>query len=153
MATEEEKLVERLRAGDKFAKAEDCRHDRCNCAIMDEAADAISRLVGERDARQEDSDTYKAAMKLYFEQSISEHNAKVEAMARATAAEARVAQLETALNGLVNRLDEAHADPRYKAVWTIAQLHGAPYSGPTYTAELAAARTALSQSPDRESGT
>lgn len=56
---------------------------------------------------------------------------------------ARIHKLEAALNGLVERLDEIHADPAYKSVWTIHQLHAGPYQGPTYVEALARARAAL----------
>lgn len=37
-------LVKRLRKGDRFG---DCKHDRCMCPEMDEAADEITRLTAE----------------------------------------------------------------------------------------------------------
>ena len=37
---------------------------------------------------------------------------------------------------LCERLREIHDDPRYRAVWEIAQLHRGPYDGPQYEAEL-----------------
>lgn len=52
-------------------------------------------------------------------------------------------ELRGALQGLVDRLDEIHADPAYKTVWTIHQIHVGPYRGPTYVEELARARAAL----------
>jgi hypothetical protein len=53
--------------------------------------------------------------------------------------------LREALEGLVNRLDEIHADPAYKSVWTVHQIHVGPYRGPTYVDALARAREALKQ--------
>ena len=47
---------------------------------------------------------------------------------------------------LVNKLLLIHDDSRYQAVWSIAQVHHCPYSGPTYTQELAALRAALAHS-------
>ena len=54
-----------------------------------------------------------------------------------------VALLHEALAGLVDRLDEIHADPAYKSVWTIHQIHVGPYCGPTYVEALKRARAAL----------
>lgn len=56
---------------------------------------------------------------------------------------AEYTKVRDALAGLVGRLDEIHADPAYRSVWTMSQIHGGPYNGPTYTAELASAREAL----------
>ncbi len=62
------------------------------------------------------------------------------------ASQAEVERLREALAGLVEKLDVVHGDSRYESVWAIAQLHGGvPYSGPTYTAELATARAAITR--------
>ncbi len=55
--------------------------------------------------------------------------------------------LKTAFLALVDRLDEIHQDPAYMAVWTVHQMHVGPYRGPTYVAELVAARAALKDAP------
>jgi hypothetical protein len=55
----------------------------------------------------------------------------------------KAALLSTALSALVNKLDQIHEDPAYKSVWIIHQMHVGPYRGPTYVAELDAARAAL----------
>ena len=52
-------------------------------------------------------------------------------------------EMRAALEGLVNRLDEIHADPAYKSVWTSYYVHGGRYRGPTYVDALARARAAL----------
>jgi hypothetical protein len=54
-------------------------------------------------------------------------------------------EVRKALKDLIDRLDEIHADPVYKSVWTIHQLHVGPYRGPTYIEELARARAALEE--------
>lgn len=46
---------------------------------------------------------------------------------------------------LVRRIYEVHNDPRYAAVWSLAQLHGGPYSGPQFGKELAAAAAVVTQ--------
>ena len=56
---------------------------------------------------------------------------------------ARMRELSEALRGLVDRLDEIHADPVYKSVWTVNQT--GPYTGPTYVEALARARAALEE--------
>jgi len=56
---------------------------------------------------------------------------------------AEIEQLKAALQALVDKLDEIHADPRYKSVWTSYMIHGGQYHGPTYVDELARARAAL----------
>jgi hypothetical protein len=52
-------------------------------------------------------------------------------------------ELRAALQGLVDRLDQIHADPAYKSVWTSYHVHGGRYDGPTYVEALARARAAL----------
>lgn len=52
-----------------------------------------------------------------------------------TAREAEVARLREAAQALVDQLDLIHADERYKAVWTLHQLHHGPYTGPQYSVE------------------
>ena len=51
-------LVKRLRLGDRMdGQKVDCKHDRCNCPIMDEAADAIEALqarVAEAERRRDE---------------------------------------------------------------------------------------------------
>lgn len=59
LTPDQAKLVERLREGDKFSKAEDCRRDRCNCAIMDEAASALIRIAEERAQTERNRDMWK----------------------------------------------------------------------------------------------
>lgn len=55
------------------------------------------------------------------------------------------AAIRNALEELTIKIEECHNSPEYKAVWEIAQLRsGRPYSGPTYEAELASAKAALS---------
>ena len=54
-----------------------------------------------------------------------------------------VDEVRAALQGLVDRLDEIHADPAYKSVWTSYYVHGGRYDGPTYVEALARARAAL----------
>ena len=84
-------LVERLRAGDKLAKPEDCRRDRCNCDIMDEAATAIqSQADALAEVRREMSDWRNgdlAGVKAHLDA----------AMTRATTAEASLATMREAL--------------------------------------------------------
>ena len=44
---------------------------------------------------------------------------------------------------LVAKLDAVHADPKYRAVWTNAEIHGMRYSGPRYDDELESLREVL----------
>lgn len=60
----------------------------------------------------------------------------------------RNTKLETTFWAFVNKLDLIHEDPAYKSVWTLHQVHGGEYRGPTYTAELAAARAVLMEGGD-----
>jgi hypothetical protein len=55
----------------------------------------------------------------------------------------RMRELNEALEGLVNRLDEIAADPEFKSVWTLHHVHGGDYRGPTWVDALAKARAAL----------
>ncbi len=54
---------------------------------------------------------------------------------------------QTALRNLVAALDAIEAHPDWHNVWTIANAHGARYTGPTYKAELEAARAVLKDTP------
>ena len=56
---------------------------------------------------------------------------------------AEVARLRAALDGLVEKLNEVHADRQYQAVWQCSRLRYGQYTGPTYTEELAKAKAAL----------
>ena len=51
--------------------------------------------------------------------------------------------LRAVLEGLVDRLEEIHADPAYQTVWTVNQIHAGPYRGPTYAEALARAKAEL----------
>jgi hypothetical protein len=57
--------------------------------------------------------------------------------------------LEQAARRLVERLDFIHEHSAYKAVWTLAHVHGG-YDGPNYAEELAALRAALRSAPPRD---
>lgn len=54
-----------------------------------------------------------------------------------------IVALLTALRALVEKLDIVAADSRYEAVWVSYMVHGGRYSGPTYSAELEAAKLLL----------
>ena len=71
-------------------------------------ADRIEALERERDARQEDSDSYKASMKTYFGQSLSENNAKVEAQRALAASQAEASRLREALTYAAMGLGRIH---------------------------------------------
>ena len=58
---------------------------------------------------------------------------------------ASLAAAREALEGLVRRLEEVHADAAYQAVWQIAQLHVGPYRGLTYVDALARAAAVLGE--------
>jgi hypothetical protein len=69
---------------------------------------------------------------------------------RLAASEARAAKLEgavTAARALVERMDTVHHDPYYIGVWTLHQVHGGTYRGPTYNEAYAALRAALAAVP------
>lgn len=55
--------------------------------------------------------------------------------------------LREAAQAFVDKIDAIHADPAFQSVWTVNQIHVGSYTGPTYTAELAALRSALISSP------
>jgi hypothetical protein len=46
-----------------------------------------------------------------------------------------------AVHKLVDKMEACHADPKYKSVWTINQIHTGPYTGPNYATELAAVKS------------
>lgn len=76
-----------------------------------------------------------------FTATIEQH--EINAAFIAAANPQRIIELCEALEGLIQKLDAVHADPKYMTVWQIAQLHQGPYDGPKYTDELARARRAL----------
>lgn len=47
---------------------------------------------------------------------------------------------------LCRQLRAVHADPQYRNVWEMAQLHRGQYAGLTYTAELAALESSVQSS-------
>jgi len=50
-----------------------------------------------------------------------------------------------ALQRLVEQLEWVHQQPQYRSVWEMYMIHGGDYrNGPSYEAELRAARKALS---------
>lgn len=78
--------------------------------LASDAADRIEALERERDARQEDSDSYKASMKTYFEQSLSEHNAKVEAQRALAASQAEASRMREALRPFAEYMGDMDRD-------------------------------------------
>jgi hypothetical protein len=59
-------------------------------------------------------------------------------------------EIEKALRALVDRLDEIVADPAFKSVWVINQIHAGPYRGPNWVDALDRARAALASIERRE---
>lgn len=115
--------------------------------LMREAADAISCLVVERDEANANVAKLLTAAREDFELMKDTAHTVQSLTARATAAEARVAQLE-------GEVTDAEIDD---AVRCIALGFAAAVADKTNIGaalrRFVAARTALSQSPDRESGT
>jgi len=58
--------------------------------------------------------------------------------------------LEDAVRKFSKKLDEIHADEQYKAVWTLAMVHGLTYQGPTYKDEYASLKRIMESKPDSE---
>jgi hypothetical protein len=52
-------------------------------------------------------------------------------------------RLRQALQALVDCLDKIAADPEFNGVWTLYQVHGGHYRGPTWVDALKHAREAL----------
>jgi hypothetical protein len=86
--------------------------------------------------------TYKPFAATVLSRRLVQH-ADIEAEEHAAIDEARNKLLVDSLRNLVEKLDAVHADPAYKQVWEISQLHFGPYGGLTYTDELATARTVI----------
>ena len=53
--------------------------------------------------------------------------------------------LRDAAQALVVRLEEIAADKQYESVWVLYHVHGGRYTGPNYTAELAALKEVLEE--------
>jgi hypothetical protein len=51
--------------------------------------------------------------------------------------------IKQALVNLVTKIDEVFAHDSYRGVWVMAHVHGYTYNGPTFEAELNAAKAAL----------
>lgn len=68
--------------------------------------------------------------------------APIVATPTASAPQVTEAMVEAA-TALVAKLDAVHADPKYGAVWAIAQAHYGQYDGPKYEDELNTLRAAL----------
>ena len=106
---------------------------------MQALADRITTLERELAEARKERDSYGRLYLDEIDRAISIDDELV-------ASQAEVERLREALAGLVEKLDVVHGDSRYESVWAIAQLHGGvPYSGPTYTAELATARAAITR--------
>lgn len=123
--------------------------DRCglDCPGMPDQSPLVSRAT----AAEAELYLVRNQRDNFADQSLHFHSAYVEADDKLIAAEARVAQLETALKPFAewpgyrpNAMDST-------AVWTVT-IHSKEKSGLTMS-DFRRARTALSQSPDRESGT
>lgn len=54
-------------------------------------------------------------------------------------------ELFSALENLVNKLEEINKSEAYKAVWFMYMNHGMEYKGPNYGEELDAARKVLKE--------
>lgn len=144
MATEEEKLFELIDAYWDRAHAEGKKGRTVDTPAGDAAvtrariADAISRLVGERDEA-------RALSKEIYDRHGATIDRANHVTAALTAADARVAQLETALKPFASeasRYDPDDGDGAQRAWHSDCTI-----------ADFRRARTALSQPPDRESGT
>ncbi len=57
----------------------------------------------------------------------------------------RLLEVEKAAIALTERLEFIHNDPQYQSVWTLNQIRNGQYSGPKYSDELAALKSALQQ--------
>jgi hypothetical protein len=53
--------------------------------------------------------------------------------------------LEKAAQALADKLQEIEEHPSFQSVWTIAAVHGCPYTGPNYSIELKALRSELDE--------
>jgi len=51
--------------------------------------------------------------------------------------------LVEAAKDLLNKMDLIEADEGFKSVWSLAMIHGQPYTGPTYEMELQELRDSL----------
>jgi hypothetical protein len=57
----------------------------------------------------------------------------------------KVQPIITAARAFVDRLQEVESDARWKQVWTMAHIHGLPYTGPFFADEAKALRKALDE--------
>jgi hypothetical protein len=57
----------------------------------------------------------------------------------------KVLPVTEAARAFVDRLQEVESDARWKQVWTMAHIHGLPYTGPFFADEAEALRKALDE--------
>jgi hypothetical protein len=111
------------------------------CAIESHAATLAERIKTLfAHFRQVADDVVGDARLLY---DMEEFPGKVAMVKDVRHANTQTVQLRRALKGLIERLDEVHNDPYYRAVWTVAQMHHGKYEGLTYTEQLDMARSVL----------
>ena len=138
-------LVKRLRLGDRMdGQKVDCKHDRCNCPIMDEAAEAIEALqarVAEAERRRDEwrkkaegYDAVRLALREKVGASWPPNMSRLlwagiaaDEKKRADDAEARVAELEAKERNWRETWEKDNRDVRYfsKAMTAQAKLASA----------------------------
>lgn len=107
----------------------------------------VAALAASDQARQELERNTRERVQLHIEEVVlarrerdRRHGLQLKAEAEVSRLTAALAQTREALATLVHKV---HGDPRYEAVWVSYHVHGGRYSEPTYSAELDAARAAL----------
>jgi len=116
-------------ASDGYPEGTPCDHEKLNTVELDVAKSRIDRLEMELMASRAGHRTTQGC----YESELS----------ASKILRAENARLRAALDGLVEKLDEVHADRQYQAVWQCSRLRYGQYTGPTYTEELAKAKAAL----------
>lgn len=133
--------ITRLRAELAAAKADVAA---MNGLYLD-AAEKQRKAEAERDAAVQRAEEWRRL----FEQHVKDC-AKVDAaLAAERAARERI---ECAAKTFVCKLDSIHDDPAFRSVWAVNQIHCGPYTGPTYTEELAALRQSLTTPAEASAG-
>ena len=49
------------------------------------------------------------------------------------------------MGALISKLDAINADPQFQSVFTMAHIHGTPYTGPNWVDEVDNARAAIAK--------
>ena len=108
----------------------------------------IARAKGELPSDETPDPAWAAWAESLLEDAIAYRDAAGDPNApQRTAPPAAGDEVREAAEALLAKMRAVYADDRYRGVWALAQSHGGPYTGPTWTAEAEALEAALAARP------